>query len=159
MSLSRPAVYVIRHQSGRIYVGAAANFMNRRNVHRYRLRKGRHSAALQADFDRDGMDAFTFEVLEWVDIGDLLAREQHHLDALQPFGDRGYNIVRFAGGPRGMVHGQEMRDKLSAAHSGRVQSAEWVAKRNRREHSPEERAKRSATMRQRWAEGRFGARL
>jgi hypothetical protein len=78
-------IYAIRNtRRGRVYVGATNVLVERWRQHLSNLRHGRHvNAALQADFDSDGVDAFEFEVLQRVNWRDgraaLLAAERQAL--------------------------------------------------------------------------------
>ena len=57
--------YAIRHaESGRRYVGQTLDLAARFRYHRSRLNCGRHhNIALQRDWQRDGADAFVFEIV------------------------------------------------------------------------------------------------
>lgn len=92
----RMCVYrIVNRRTGGIYVGSSTNFPRRVERHLEQLRERRHpNYKLQADFDHYGEAVFRFEVLEAVsDRAQLLAREQHYLDTVNPF----YNIARYAG--------------------------------------------------------------
>jgi GIY-YIG catalytic domain len=59
------AVYAIRHrQTGRCYIGVTVDLRKRHLQHLADLRNGRHLPELQADWFRDGPDAFEWLVLE-----------------------------------------------------------------------------------------------
>jgi hypothetical protein len=62
-------VYRIAHETnGRCLVGSSADLTAILNRHRAQLRMGGHpNRALQTDWDADGPDAFTFEVLDCLD--------------------------------------------------------------------------------------------
>jgi hypothetical protein len=59
-------IYAIRHaKTGGAYIGKSNSVEARWRQHRHDLDCGKHiNAGLQADWARDGADAFTFEVLE-----------------------------------------------------------------------------------------------
>ena len=63
---------------------------------------------------RYGHDNFTFLVLEYCTIQDLMEREQYHLDTVQPE----YNILKCAGSSRGYRHTEESKQLLSSARQG-----------------------------------------
>lgn len=86
-------VYKIANKiNGKIYVGSAKDFSERWNRHLRQLRKGKHhSKHLQRAYDKYGEDNFSFEIIEICSEEQRLEREQYYLDALLPFGDRGYN--------------------------------------------------------------------
>jgi GIY-YIG catalytic domain len=80
-----PAVYVLTHTaSGRRYVGSTTNLASRVSYHRAAARGSvTTSSTLVALMRRDGLDAFTFDVLEYVpDMACLLEREAWWGDAL-----------------------------------------------------------------------------
>lgn len=96
-------VYQVKNQqSGKILLGSSTNLHGPLNQHRFLLSIGRHDhAALQADWNRLGPDAFTFEILEAVKPSDdprfnlddeLILLEQIWLEKLGPPGERGYNL-------------------------------------------------------------------
>jgi len=58
-------VYAIQHQYGRCYIGVTQDLRTRWQNHLSRLRHGKHFVSdLQADWDRDGPDAFDLLVLD-----------------------------------------------------------------------------------------------
>lgn len=85
-------IYQIRNLAdGRAYVGLASNVRRRAWAHRYSLRRGKHhSAALQADWDRLGESAFSFDVLELAERDMLRQRERHWIAALRPAYNTGF---------------------------------------------------------------------
>lgn len=185
MSIARKihAVYEIRHlTSGRRYIGGAVDFVNRRSVHRYRLRRNNHSDGdLQRLWNADGEGAFAFIILEIVeDPSRLLELEQRFLDLAFAQDDQPpLNMVRYAGAPRGFKHGAAMRAKLSSARKGRPQTeahkaarsaalkgrrpsdatiAASVAYHTGRKHSEEMIAAKSAALKAAWQQGKFAGR-
>ncbi|SRR6266568_93541 len=89
--------------TSKIYIGSAMNLRTRRNKHFEDLRGNvHHSITLQRAWNKYGADAFTFEILEFVLIPELLtAREQYYFSKLRPFGSHGFNIARIAGSTLG----------------------------------------------------------
>jgi len=96
-------IYQIKNlRSGKILLGSSTNLHGPLNKHRFMLSIGRHSnAALQEDWNRNGPDAFSFEILEVVKPSDdptfcledeLTLLEQIWLEQLRPLYDRGYNL-------------------------------------------------------------------
>lgn len=85
------AVYAIRHSiTHRVYIGYSKDVTRRWQGHRHALRRGtHHSYALQQDWNRDGEDAFMFEVLEEALPQNVRAIEQRWLTTLSPY----YNTV------------------------------------------------------------------
>ena len=99
----RAGVYQIENQtSGNVLLGSSTNLHGPLNQRRFMLSIGRHNnAALQADCDHRGPDAFTFEVLDEVkpsqdphfdlDV-ELSLLEKIWLEKLGLPGERGYNV-------------------------------------------------------------------
>jgi hypothetical protein len=96
-------VYQIKNiKSGKVFLGISTNLHGPLNRHRFMLSIKRHpNAALQADFDQLGADAFVFEILEVVKPSDdpnfnlddeLTLLEQIWLEKLGFPGERGYNL-------------------------------------------------------------------
>lgn len=143
-------IYVIRHTSGRCYVGASTNIKDRWKLHRSHLRRGlHHSKAMQADWDAGTADQFIFEVLEALDGTDraaMLAREQHWIDTLCAAKD-GYNTFAMASG-RGHQWSADTIEKRAAALRGKKMPAHWVEARRkpRGPMSEEQKAKLSAAL-------------
>ena len=87
--------------NNKILLGSSLNLDGALNSHKFTLSIGSHrNAALQADWNTYGADAFAFEILEVVKASDdpyfkiqdeLTLLEQIWLEQLQPFGERGYN--------------------------------------------------------------------
>lgn len=114
---SKRCVYLIRNLvNGRIYVGSTINFPQRKWRHLYDLKKGKHcSRFMQRDFNKCGGDAFVIEVLEVVsETDDLIAREQHWLDTLQP----PYNSAKIAGTVLGVKQPPEAVQKNRERNTG-----------------------------------------
>lgn len=116
-------IYQIKnHLDGKRYVGSAVSFQKRWQNHLSALRRGQHdNHHLQHAFDKYGKSAFIFSVLERVeDTSQLIPREQHHIDMLNPE----YNISPIAGSTLGRRHSLETRRKISEATKGRFFSEE-----------------------------------
>ena len=85
----------------RSLVGSSTNVQAMLNRHRAQLKMGLHpNKGLQQDWSRLGEDAFAFEVLDTLTLGDeagldasaeLQALEDLWIERLMPYGDRGYN--------------------------------------------------------------------
>lgn len=163
--MSESGIYRIRNVvSGRMYVGSAMNMTRREREHWKQLRGGYHHCKfLQRAWKKYGAEAFVFEVVELVpDHSKLIEREQVHIDALSTEKeDRGYNVCRVAGSPRGtrrtieqiehhrrMITGRkhtpESRANMSAAQRGKKMPPEAIEKRRATilarggfKHSPE----------------------
>ena len=114
-------IYKITCTSNKMfYIGSAVNLRNRWYEHRKHLRSNKHgNSKLQRAFNKYGIDAFTFEVLELVLPMSLTAREQYWFNKLKPFGKIGFNIVRTAGSTLGREVSAETREKIGAPQRGR----------------------------------------
>ena len=95
-------VFQIKNLSnGKVLLGSSLNLEGPLNKHRFMLRVNSHpNKELLKDWIELGVDQFTFEILETVQISDnpnfnlkdeLTLLEEIWLEKLQPFGERGYN--------------------------------------------------------------------
>jgi group I intron endonuclease len=164
---STPGIYaIVNLVNQHMYVGSAVNLLRRMNEHFKDLEASKHNNPhLQSAYDLYGPSAFQFDILEHVqNVEDLLAREQHYIDTLNPE----YNIARMAGSTLGITYTDEAKAKLSAArrayeglsddlarateaaritNTGRKLSPEHLAKLHGRKHTDEAKAKMSAALR------------
>jgi len=99
----------------KIYVGSSVNIAKRFNAHKNSLIKNiHHSKTMQRSWNKYGKDSFIFNVIEFVEIKEnLLIREQHYLDTLNPFGKNGFNNEKIAGSHLGIKHSEETKKKMS----------------------------------------------
>ena len=73
-------IYAIR-QGEKVYYGSAVCTSGRINMHKRELRTGTHpNVHLQRAYNKHGVEAFTFEVIELCERKDLRTREQHYID-------------------------------------------------------------------------------
>lgn len=109
-------VYKITNtQNGKFYIGSSVQIESRIFKHLALLRKGKHNNGhMQAAFSLYGEDAFDFTLIEACDRRELIAREQCHIDALQPE----YNICKVAGNTLGVLHTDAAKAKMTAANIG-----------------------------------------
>jgi len=128
---------IIYLRNGDEYIGSAMNLYRRWELHKSQLRMGRHhSKYMQRVFDKYGLDAFEFEIIEhlpippgWTNLqakDRLIPIEQEWLDERQP----AMNGSKVAGSLLGYKHSEETRRKISESQKGR-------------KHTPETRAKMS----------------
>lgn len=110
-------IYKITHiESGRFYVGSAKSIKARWSTHRQDLLKNKHhSKYLQAIYNKYGKDSIEYEIIELCDLEQLLVREQHYIDTLQPT----LNMVKTAGSPKGYKHSEEVKIKQAERQRGR----------------------------------------
>lgn len=107
---------------GKVYIGSAKKFSVRANQHRRSLEKSVHqNKHLQAAFNRDGTDSFTFEVIEVVE-GDRSVRtavEQTYLDELIETWELCYNFRKDASRSSWSKDPATSREKMSRAKKGK----------------------------------------
>ena len=95
-------VYQIKNTvNGKLFIGSSMNLPGSLNGSRFKLNANAHpNRQLQADWNRYGPAAFSFEVIETInpdkiDEADwqkaVAALEEKWLAELRPFGDNGYN--------------------------------------------------------------------
>lgn len=105
-------VYAIKNSvDGRTYIGSSKDLVHRRCHHFWQLSKGiHHNSFLQRAYDKYGLDAFSFVVLEYCFVESLLDREQFYLDSIKDI----YNIRGTAGGgpEAGFRHSLATRKKM-----------------------------------------------
>jgi group I intron endonuclease len=107
---------IVNKANGKRYIGSAINIKRRWNVHRSDLRLGsHHSRALQRAWNKYGDDQFDFRVVELCAKGQLLSREQWHLDVGRPE----YNCSPSAGTCLGIKRDEAFRLKISKARLGK----------------------------------------
>ena len=110
-----PGIYIILNTSNtHCYIGSTRNLYERRRAHFKALKAGKHyNAHLQNAYNLYGLDAFTFDVIEYLeDESILLQREQYYIDLVCPE----YNIAAYAGRPfAGVKRSPEFVARLNAA--------------------------------------------
>lgn len=123
------AVYAIKCQDGRAYVGGSVDMQDRWWNHSSTLNRGVHrNRHLQAAWSAMGPGAFEFVCLEVVgDDEDLTVAEQRWMDTLREQGEL-FNLAPQAGATAGVVHTAETREKMGAPKRGRTLTAEHRAK-------------------------------
>ncbi len=115
-------IYQIRNTlSGKLYIGSSADIRLRWQQHFAVLRAGSsHCKYLQSAWIKYGESAFVFEIIELVGVGQVLDREQFHIDTLKP----AYNMCPIAGNRSGVPWKEETKAKLR----GLVKSPETIEK-------------------------------
>ena len=114
-------IYAIRClANGKVYIGQSGNVRKRLYEHRRVLEHGKHvNPHLQAAFDLEGRQCFSFDVIELASSDALDEREKMWI-AMYNSTDRrhGYNLD--SGGCFEKVHSAETRKKISSANRGRT---------------------------------------
>lgn len=102
---------IVNALNGKRYIGSSVLIRKRWSSHRRDLDRGKHhSPHLQRAWRRHGPEAFVFNVVEHVPcIGDLIGREQHYIDCLDPE----YNCSPTAGSCLGHKWTPEQKARLS----------------------------------------------
>ena len=89
-------VYKITNKlNGKFYIGSSNDVEHRWRQHRLQLKDKTHkNKHLQYAWNLYGEDNFMFDIIEECFPEMQFEREQYYLDTLNPFEERGYNIVR-----------------------------------------------------------------
>lgn len=111
-------VYCIKNTiNSNLYIGSAVNICTRKWRHLNELKKGIHTnQKLQRFCNKYGIDVLAFEVIELCDINNLIDKEQHYLDILNPK----FNILKRAYSNLGFKH----RKNSKARIKGKILSVE-----------------------------------
>lgn len=95
----------------KFYIGSSSNIDRRWKKHLSELRKGKHyNSYLQNSFNKYGESSFHLEIIE--ETTNLMEREQHFLDSLQPYSPIGYNIRLKSSGGDGITNNPNRRKIL-----------------------------------------------
>lgn len=95
---------IIHSDSNKRYIGSALSLSRRKREHLSRLIKGTHNNRyLQRSFNKYGNDAFVFEIIEYCNFKDLIAREQFYIDKFETCNPEcGFNLAPTAGSSLGL---------------------------------------------------------
>lgn len=128
---NKPGIYKITNLlNQKFYIGSAYDCRRRVLEHINRSKKGtHHNEHLVRSFEKYGMDNFIFEVMEYVDIEDLIIKEQFYLDTLlfaqdfiyknnRKFEELGYNMCPIASSPLGIKRSEETKRRMSESMKG-----------------------------------------
>ena len=111
-------VYIIKNNiTNKMYIGSAAGksgLKERLRHHKSALKHNRHhNDHLQKAYNKHGITAFSYEILEECLPEKCLEREQHYLDAYKSYDpNHGYNLCQKAGNTLGRNHSLETRKKI-----------------------------------------------
>jgi group I intron endonuclease len=144
-------IYVIRNRkNGKRYIGSAVKVYARRNEHFFHLARGKHhSQRLQHSWNKHGVDAFEWLILEAVEKERLVEREQFWIDHFRSADPKyGYNINPKAQSALGVKRSPEYIERMRARLRGQTIPPERRIKISEalkgREKTPDECAKLSA---------------
>ena len=99
-------------RNGRKYIGSAIDMQKRWRQHYTGLNNGtHHSQHLQRAWSKHGESSFVFQVIERCESADLICREQHYIDTLNPE----FNSNPIAGSMLGFRHSEESKRKMAAS--------------------------------------------
>ncbi|MGJ8500876.1 GIY-YIG nuclease family protein, partial [Glaesserella parasuis] len=119
-------VYAITSPSGNVYIGSAVDFRRRWLLHVRQLKaQVHHCVPLQRAYEKYGLDALSFEILQCVPREGLIVAEQAHMDANR---ERLYNVCPNANSRLGRRQTLVTREKIRAAQLGRKRSEETKRK-------------------------------
>lgn len=90
----KPGIYKLTNLlNGRFYIGSSKNLHKRKGEHFSSLKIGKHrNRLIQEDFDRDGVESFSFEIVLYCDSTNLIFYEQKFLDKYFDRGCTCYNL-------------------------------------------------------------------
>lgn len=114
--------------NGKIYVGRAS-FLKKRGWEHFRtLRLGKHhNEYLQKSFNKYGEINFIFEVIEYCEVEELIAREDYWCKNLQAnISEKGYNIALTDEKSGFYKHSEETKIKISKGLKGKKKSPEHI---------------------------------
>lgn len=115
----------------KLYIGSAVDFLDRQRTHLIALRTHKHkNRKVQSHFDKYGENDLVFEIVEEVVLKEnLLAREQHYLDTLNPT----FNICKVANSSLGVKRTEEYKRKMSLSKKGKPHRPECKAEKSARQ--------------------------
>lgn len=133
----RSGIYSITYiKSGEFYIGSAKDFTKRFSTHKNALRNNiHHSSIMQNIFNKYGVVAFRFEIIELCDVENLLVIEQQYLDKYKPK----FNTLMIAGSSIGYKYTDTQKKNISNGRKGKQVSPEGLAKMKAKMQSPEMR--------------------
>lgn len=124
-----PVIYCITNIiNDKQYVGQAVIKAKRWKDHESALSVGKHNNRyLQAAYNKYGVDAFIYTVLEILPTTlNLNEREQYWINKLNTVAPNGYNLNPTAGSARGFKHSIETKLKWSEQRKGKKRSVEFA---------------------------------
>ncbi len=99
MNIKSGIYQIVNLVNNNIYIGSAVNLRNRKYLHISMLKRNiHHSIILQRAYNKYGLKNFSFEILEYVDVKNLIIREQFYIDKCNPK----YNVCKIAGNTLGV---------------------------------------------------------
>lgn len=135
-------IYMIKClANGKFYIGSAACIYSRWHNHLSQLKSNNHdNIHLQRVYIKYGKLSLLFGVIEFLEKGELITREQYWIDNMQPT----LNIARYAQNTLGVKHSEETKKYLSKIRKGKIPTA-MLGK----QHTPETKRKISNKAKER----------
>lgn len=116
MQLKSRIYKIVNTINNKIYIGQTVNFIKRKSEHFVKLSKSIHvNSYLQNTYNKYGVDAFIFKIIEECEINILTEREQFYIDSLKPE----YNICKIAATTLGIKHTIEQNKAKSDRQKGK----------------------------------------
>jgi len=162
--------FILNTVTLKLYIGSAAYFARRRSEHFTRLSKGiHHNEHLQRAYDKYGVDAFEFIIIELAPLEKLIELETYYIAKHRATEEEfGYNKCPFGVSAIGRKHSaqtiekirqsqlgktipNEQRNRISASLTGKKLSPDRIAELKNRRASAETKAKMSASRKARLA--------
>ena len=130
--------------NGKVYIGSTTKLLHRWSEHKYALLRNKHTnTKLQHSFNKYGLDNFSFSILLYCKLEDLVFYEQRAIDKYNVLKE-GYNCrllvhsnlgckrseesklkMRLAKlGKKREPHSEETKRKISEANTGKIRSEE-----------------------------------
>jgi group I intron endonuclease len=107
---------IVNTINGHTYIGSSVSIKNRWRGHKSDLRKNKHhSRYLQRAWNKYGSDCFEFNIIERCKKSQLIEREQHYIDTINP----SYNMFPYARSPLGSKWSIEQRKNFRKARKGK----------------------------------------
>lgn len=120
--MKQVGIYIIKNiVNNKVYIGSSARCIRERIcIHKRRLKHRVHeNSYLQNSYNKYGIEAFIFEVLELCEKDKCIEREQYYLDLYQSYKRHiGYNININANSTLGMKLSDEHKQKISILKKG-----------------------------------------
>lgn len=126
-------IYQIKNLvNNKVYIGSAKSIMDRFSTHKGLLKNNKHfNNHLQAAYNKYGLEAFSFEILEVVELKRELIEEREEFNIqLYKANDRefGYNKRLKSNTNLGRKFSDEIKEKFRISHLGVKQSKETIEK-------------------------------
>jgi len=102
-----------------VYIGSSININERIKSHKNCLLKNKHhSIKLQNTYNKYGIEAFIYEVIEYCDNIELLSKEQEYIDLYDSY-NNGYNCAKMSTNPMlNRKHSDVTKLKMSTNNRG-----------------------------------------